>query len=92
MGFQCHAPGSVASHGNPRLLEVNVPVVIDGVRIGPGDLLHADSNGVTLLPDPIALQAAVAAQRFREEEAELLAYIKSEEFSIDGFLRRKFRH
>jgi regulator of RNase E activity RraA len=36
LGFHCFGPGLVPSHGNPRLLEVNIPVTIDGTRIEPG--------------------------------------------------------
>ena len=82
----------VASHGNPRLLEVNVPVTLDGVRIKPGDLLHGDLNGVTVIPASIAAQVAAAALRVRAQEADLLGYIQSDEFTLEGFFARRFKH
>src|SRR5512139_2427716 len=54
LGFQYFAAGLAPSHGNPRLIDVNVAVMIDGVRILPGDLLHGDVNGVTIIPAKIA--------------------------------------
>jgi regulator of RNase E activity RraA len=92
LGFHCFAPGLVPSHGNPRLLEVNVPVSIDGVRIRPGDLLHGDINGVTLIPLEIASQIPAAADRIRQREAEQMAYMNSPEFTVDGLHQWRMSH
>jgi len=92
IGFQYFAAGAVASHGNPRLLQVNIPVTIDGLQIEPGDLLHGDLNGVTKIPAEIAAQTAEMALKIRQEEAELLAYIHSPEFNVEGFIQKKFTH
>src|SRR5581483_11897712 len=58
LGLHYFAAGIVPSHGNPRLLQVNAPVTLDGVRVEPGDLLHGDVNGVTTIPLSIADQVA----------------------------------
>ena len=71
---------------------MNGPVVIDGVTIQPGDLVHGDVNGVTLVPLAIAGQVADAAEEVRRVEAELMGYINGPDFSIDGFYRMKFTH
>jgi regulator of RNase E activity RraA len=92
LGFQYFAAGIVPSHGNPRLLQVNVPVVIDGLQIEPGDLLHGDLNGVVKIPAEIAAQTAEMALIIREEEATLVAYINSPDFSVEGFIQRKLTH
>ncbi len=92
LGLHYLAAGVVPAHGQPRLLAVNVPVVIDGVAIQPGDLIHGDVNGVTLVPLAIAGRVAEAAQVVRETEVELMDYINGPEFSIDGFYQRKFTH
>jgi len=92
LGLHCFGQGLVPSHGNPRLVEVNVPVVIDGVSIEPGDLLHGDINGVTKIPLSIADRVAEATGGIRQAEATLMDYIKSAEFSVDGLFRRQFPH
>jgi regulator of RNase E activity RraA len=92
LGFHYFAAGVVSSHGNPRLLEVNVPVTIDGVRIEPGDLIHGDINGVTTIPLSIAGQVTEAALRIRAAEAELLDYIKGPDFSVDGYFKLRFKY
>jgi regulator of RNase E activity RraA len=92
LGLHCFGPGLVPSHGNPRLIEVNVPVEIDGVPIEPGDLLHGDINGVTTVPLSIADKVAEAAARVREEEAQLMEYISGLDFTVEGLFKRKFTH
>ena len=92
VGLQCFAKGLVPSHGNPRLIEVGVPVTIDGVRIEPGDLLHGDANGVTTIPREIAGRVALAAAEIRAEEAGLMAYIRSQDFKVEEYYKRRFTH
>jgi 4-hydroxy-4-methyl-2-oxoglutarate aldolase len=92
LGLHYFGPGVVPSHGQPRLLAVNVPVVIDGVPFQPGDLIHGDVNGVTLVPLSIASQVAAAALQIRQAEARLIDYMNGPDFSIDGFYQLKFTH
>lgn len=92
LGLQLFAPGCVASHGNPRLLAVGEPVSIDGVQICTGDLIHGDLNGVTLIPAVDVERLFQAVEKIQAEERDLMDYIKSPEFNIDGFFERKFSH
>ena len=92
LGFQYFALGVVASHGNARLLEVNVPVTIDGMEIKPGDLIHGDLNGVTVIPDSIADKVAAEAKRIRDGELAMLDYMNGPDFKADGYLQRRFKH
>lgn len=92
LNFHYFAAGIVPSHGNPRLLEVNVPVTIDGVRIEPGDLLHGDINGVTTIPLAIAPEILAEVERVRAYEGAMMAYINSPDFTIEGYFKRRFDH
>jgi len=92
LGLHYFGPGVVPSHGQPRLLAVNVPVVIDGVPIQPGDLIHGNVNGVTQVPLAIASQVAEAALQIRRAEARLIDYVNGPDFSIDGFYQLRFTH
>ena len=60
------------------------------VRIGIRQLLtdHFPGAAIAEAPDAAAIVAAVV----RADEADLLAYITSPAFSIDGFMARKFSH
>ncbi len=68
IGLQYFAGGIVVSHGSHQFHEINVPVNIDGMHVRPGDLIHADENGVVLIPDSIATKVADEARKVLEVE------------------------
>jgi 4-hydroxy-4-methyl-2-oxoglutarate aldolase len=46
-------PSPTAVHNRTEPVQVNVPVVIDGQIIEPGDILVADENGIAVVPPAI---------------------------------------
>lgn len=56
--FPCFASSVVVAHGYCRVVEINLPVVIDGLEVRPGDLLHADANGIVSIPVEFADEIA----------------------------------
>jgi regulator of RNase E activity RraA len=40
-----------------RVIDVDVPVEIDGVRFSPGDLVLADLDGIVVVPQPVEAEA-----------------------------------
>ena len=56
MGFPVFCKGHLptTSKGRAEITEWQVPVMIDGVRINPGDLIFADIDGVAIIPQEIA--------------------------------------
>jgi 4-hydroxy-4-methyl-2-oxoglutarate aldolase len=88
LGFQLFAIGSVVSHGYPRIVRMDVPVVVDGLYVQPGDLIHGDENGVLSVPLDIAHKVAATARRLRETEDETMRYVMSSDFTLDGALKR----
>ena len=90
MGMHLFAAGLTASHGNPRVLRVNVPVDIGGVRIAPGDLLHGDADGLVTVPLEHAAQVAAIAAEISAHEAAVIRYTRSAEFTVEGLFRMRF--
>jgi 4-hydroxy-4-methyl-2-oxoglutarate aldolase len=86
LGFHCFGPGLVPSHGNPRIVEVNVPVEVDGVYIQPGDLLHGDANGLTTIPIQLADLILPMCEKVLKTDTDLIQYFAGPEFSIEGLL------
>lgn len=76
LGFPCFTGGTICSHGYCHILQCNVPVHVGGITIYPGDILHADCNGVTTIPNEIAGQVARLCKEFIEAEEEVLGYVK----------------
>jgi 4-hydroxy-4-methyl-2-oxoglutarate aldolase len=87
-GFQVFASGFVVSHGIPTFLDVGVTVSICGVPICPGDLLHGDENGLLVIPSEVAGRVAAQAEAILTQERDLIAFIHSDSFSLEGLKER----
>lgn len=59
MGFPCFARGTCIydSQNRQRVIDVDVPVQVDGVTFGPGDLVFADVDGVVVVPQKVEAEA-----------------------------------
>ena len=88
MGFHYFAPGMVPAHGNFGFHEAQVPVEVSGVVVNPGDLIHADINGVTMIPTDIVPQVIERAREVTRRETASHAWVKGDEFSLDALRRR----
>ncbi len=77
--------GTCCSHGDCHILSVNVPVVVGGITIYPGDLLHGDCNGVTTIPPDIATEIPDACREFMAAEKHVLDYVKAGSPTVAGF-------
>jgi 4-hydroxy-4-methyl-2-oxoglutarate aldolase len=84
MGFAVWS-GAVSAQGTVKATpgSVNVPIVVGGVTVRPGDVIVADDDGVLCVPRTAA-DAALAASdtRVAKEEADRAAY-RSGELSLD---------
>ncbi len=92
-GFPVFGRGTVPtdSNGRSEVRAHNVPVVIDGVPIEPGDLVVADDDGVVIVPASladtvitIALEKDTHESRFRDAVADGMK--ASEAFAKFGVL------
>lgn len=88
IGFQFYAPGVTVSHGNYRYVSSGEPVEISGVRVEPGNLIHADENGVVLIPSEIARDVIAKANEVLAAEASVIGYYRGADFSMEGVARR----
>jgi 4-hydroxy-4-methyl-2-oxoglutarate aldolase len=84
LGYHVFAAGLVVAHGTFNFEEVEVPVELSGVRVQPGDLIHADANGVTTVPLEIADRVYAQCLKLREGELALRDYAHSREFTLEG--------
>jgi 4-hydroxy-4-methyl-2-oxoglutarate aldolase len=90
VGLPCWGAGLSPMHGVMRWLDVNSPVVIDGMTVCPGDILHADVNGVLSIPAEIADRVYDQALAVRQFEQEYFARLRRPGVSIQDYLAGKF--
>lgn len=82
----CWATGLSPSHGRMRWLDLNTPVVIDGMTVRPGDIVHADVNGALSIPPDAAKRVCEQAAAVREKEATLFAQLRAPGTTLDSYL------
>lgn len=93
MGFQFFARGPGVSHAYVRVESAGQPVTVGGLRVSPGDLIHADQHGVLLVPREIADELPAAAEKVIDTEQTLLRWVRSPEFDADELIeRRRVKH
>jgi regulator of RNase E activity RraA len=76
------ASGLVVSHAYPHFVDIHVPVHIAGLTVRPGDLLHADANGVVLIPPEIAEHVAAACADFCDAENIIMNYLERSDVTV----------
>jgi len=67
---------------------VNVPVVVAGELVNPGDVMVADDDGVVVVRREDAVAVAAAAQRRLDDEAEKRVLLQGGELSLDIYQLR----
>jgi len=82
LGFQYFAAGVTPAHGNCEIVEVGLEVRIAGATVRPGDLIHADENGVAVFPPSIAKELLLAAQDVIERESARIEVYNSPGFKV----------
>jgi 4-hydroxy-4-methyl-2-oxoglutarate aldolase len=85
LGFPAFSSGAIASHGYSHIVDLHRAVRVGGITIHPGDLIHADANGVTTIPLEIAPAIAHAAAEFAAAEAIVLDYLKQPQPAVAAF-------
>jgi len=84
LGFPVFTNGTICSHGYSSTPSIHMPVSVGGITLQPGDLLHADRNGVTTIPLEIADELAEVCAQFLVTETWLVQYLKGGQVSVDG--------
>ena len=84
LGFNLFAPSPVVGHGHGRFVEKNVPVKVGALVINPGDLIHSDEHGVTIIPKEIELSDLLKKiKEFMASEKKIIDFCKKPNFKIE---------
>jgi regulator of RNase E activity RraA len=68
----------VVSHGYITIGEADIPVEVGGLVVRPGDILHADPNGVVSIPPAILDDLPDAIDKILTTESEELERMRRE--------------
>ena len=82
-GFHLFAQNVAVSHAYVHFVEFGGPVEIGGLRVLPGDLIHADRHGVLLVPKEIAARIPEVAAKALERERRIIELCKSPDFTTE---------
>ncbi|MBV7335814.1 RraA family protein [Chloroflexi bacterium TSY] len=86
----CWAAGLAPMHGTMRWLDFDLPVVVDGMTVRPGDFVHADVNGATVMP--VSAVGQVYEQAIAVKERDRGFYAKmAEPGALDAFLSSRLK-
>jgi regulator of RNase E activity RraA len=91
IGFHYFARGAVASHASYRIVRTGVPVEITGVTIRPGDMLHADENGLITVPEPGRERLPELVEKILSKERALLDFVRGSGFTAAQLRGRLFQ-
>ena len=84
LGFPCWSSSVISSHAWCRIVDTHVPVKVGGCDIRAGDLLHADCNGVAIVPVELAAEIALGCELLAEAEEGVMGYARSENPDAEG--------
>ena len=69
------------------MIEFRTTIEIDGVRIGPGDLIFGDREGVLVIPSEVEGEAVAAALAKASEESKVAIAIRGGMSAREAFDR-----
>ena len=85
LGFPAFSNGAICSHGYSHIVDLHRTVRVGGLTIQPGDLIHADCNGVATIPLEIASEVGQVAAELVGAESLVLDYFKTGKREVGGF-------
>ena len=86
-GFPVIAGSVGPSHGFVHVRSLGEPVTVFGLRVAPGDLIHADRHGALVIPPEVVPELAAAIEKMRATERLILDPARAETFGFEAFER-----
>jgi regulator of RNase E activity RraA len=81
-GFFVLAGSIMPSHVHADIAAFDVPVMVAGLEVRPGDLIHADRHGMVVVPEEAATEIPAAAELLARREKVILDACRRGGFSM----------
>jgi regulator of RNase E activity RraA len=81
-GFQLIAGMVNPSHAWVHMVEFNLPVTVNGMRVEHDDVVHADRHGAVVIPAEVVRKVPAAIELGARREKVILDLCKDPEFSV----------
>lgn len=91
MGMKVWSEYVVVSHGYIDIGEANIPVEVGGLLVHPGDILHADLNGVVSIPTEVLDRMPEAIDAILDSERETINHLRTKGYDLEAH-RRQIQH
>jgi len=85
-GFRFLAGSIAPSHAFAGTVGFGEEVQVFGLRVRPGDLVHADRHGAVIVPPALVRAVPAAAREIAAREARLLAVARGRECTADKLI------
>jgi regulator of RNase E activity RraA len=82
-GFQALAGSIKPSHAHVHAVDMGGQVMVAGMIVRHGDLIHADRHGAVVIPLDVAREVPAAAARIAAKEKVILDIARSPDFSFE---------
>jgi regulator of RNase E activity RraA len=91
IGMKVWSEHVVVSHGHIDVGLANIPIEVGGLVVNPGDLLHADCNGVVAIPLDILDELPKAIDEVLDNERKTLHHLRTQGYDLEAH-RRQIEH
>lgn len=73
--------------GRWRYVEINIPIRIGDVQIHPGDWVIGDTNGAVVVPQDLAVEVLLEAEKVMETERKIWEELRAGEHPLNVYLK-----
>jgi 4-hydroxy-4-methyl-2-oxoglutarate aldolase len=82
LDFQLFSGSIAVSHAYAHIFDVGTKIVVGGMDVSPGDLIHGDQHGVLTIPAETAAEVTKVATELQIQEEKVIEFCRSGEFSV----------
>jgi len=82
LDFQLFSGSLAVSHAYAHIFDVGAKVVVAGMDVHPGELVHGDQHGLLTIPAEIAAELPKVAAELQIQEERVIEFCRSGGFSV----------